>query len=105
MVGRAIQYNKIHLAVNVIIDQLAFDLSENQAISVRRFGTLSPYVRKGRTAYNVSTGEMHETDNTTLVKFHAHESFTLLLQDKKVRFRKNLQKTGSEEKGKKNLDY
>ena len=97
-VGRAIPYNKIHQVLNVIVDQLALDLSENQTVSVRRFGTLAPYVRQSRIAHNIATGEIRETGITTRVKFHPHESFLSLLQDKKVRFRRILRKTEDEEK-------
>lgn len=68
----------------------------NQIVSVRRFGTLSPHERPSHLARDLSTGKVRELPATKSVKMHPHESFLALLADKKDRFRK--QETGIEEK-------
>jgi nucleoid DNA-binding protein len=85
--------------VGVIIEQVARDLVNDQIVSARRFGTLSPHCRPGHLAHNLSTGRVRELSSSRSVKFHPHESFLLLLADREERFRGERQrKSGTEKK-------
>lgn len=71
----------------MIIDQLSNDLVENHVVTVRRFGTLSPVFRSGYTANDISKHEVRQLDGFCTVRFHPHESFRALIQDRKSNFR------------------
>jgi nucleoid DNA-binding protein len=63
------------------------DLINDQIVTVRHFGTLSPHTRPGHKANDVSSGAVRELSDTRSVRFHPHESFLSLLLDRLDRFR------------------
>jgi nucleoid DNA-binding protein len=75
--------------VNIIIEQVAKDLINNQIVSAKHFGTLSPYLNATHLAHDLSTGQVRELPTSKSVKFHPHESFLSLLVDREERFRGN----------------
>lgn len=83
----AIPYRTVHHAVGVIIDQIAHDLLDDQVVSARHFGTLSPHSRPGHLAHNIVTGKIRELPASRSVKFHPHDSFLSLLADREDHFR------------------
>jgi len=85
--GGAISYRTVHYAVGVIIDQIANDLLNDQVVSARHFGTLSPYCVRGHLAHDLFTKKIRELPDSRSVKFHAHESFLSLLGDREGHFR------------------
>jgi nucleoid DNA-binding protein len=85
--GGSISHRKIYQAVGIIIEQIANDLVNDQVVTARRFGTLSPHVRRAHLAYNVRTGMIRKLRSIKSVKFHPHEAFTSLIQDRQERFR------------------
>lgn len=86
----AIPYRTIAYALNVIIEQMAKEIIEDRIISVRRFGTLSPYSIPGHLAHDLSSGEVRTLPTKRSVKFHPHESFLFLLRDREDRFRERI---------------
>ena len=91
----AVPYRTIHHAVGLIIDQIVQDLLQDQAVSVRYFGTLSPHSRLGHLAHDLSTGKVRELPVSRSVKFHAHSSLLALLQDRQEHFRETNAKAGT----------
>jgi nucleoid DNA-binding protein len=85
--GGSIPHIKISRAIGIIIEQLSNDLVNDQVVTVRNFGTLSPHLRIAHLAYNVSKGTSMEISAVRSVKFHAHESFKNLILDSQERFR------------------
>ena len=83
----AIPYRSIHHAVSVIIDQIANDLINDQVVSARHFGTLSPHSRAAHLAHDLSTGKVRELPSSRSVKFHPHDSLLSLLADREDHFR------------------
>ena len=84
--GGAVPFRKIYQAVGIIIEQIASDLANDQVVTVRRFGTLSPHVRQPHAAHNVSTGEICRLGSKRSVKFHPHEAFSGLIRERQERF-------------------
>jgi nucleoid DNA-binding protein len=75
-------------ALEVLIEELSKDLIDDVPISVKNFGTLSPYLYHGHFAYNVQTGERYNMKPFRTVKFNSHESFTNLVKDRIDNFKK-----------------
>lgn len=71
----------------MIVEHIAQDLVEDRVVSVRRFGTLSPHLRRGHLAFNLSSGKVRRLSDYRSVKFHPHEFFSTLLADREDRFR------------------
>jgi nucleoid DNA-binding protein len=87
--GGSISYRKIYQAVGIIIEQIASDLINDQVVTVRRFGTLSPHLRIAHLAYNVSTCVSRWLKPRKSVKFHAHDAFRSLIRERQERFRQH----------------
>jgi nucleoid DNA-binding protein len=85
--GGSISYRRIYQAVGIIIEQITSDLVNDQVVTVRRFGTLSPHVRSSHMANDVSTGVVRKLGSRRSVKFHAHDAFKGLIQERQERFR------------------
>jgi nucleoid DNA-binding protein len=85
--GGVIPYRTVHQAVGVIIEQISNDLLNDQVVSARHFGTLSPHVRPGHRAHNIFTGKIRELPSSRSVKLHPHDSFLSLLTDREDHFR------------------
>ena len=90
-IGKVIRYKSILQILGVIVSQISQDLVENRTISVRRFGTLSPYLRHGHLANDLSQGVVRHLPPRRSVKFHPHQSFLALLEERYVRFRQKKQ--------------
>lgn len=75
-------------SVNVICEELAESLIENEAITVKNFGTLNPYLFHAHRGYNVQTGIVQEYPEFWSVKFHTHDSFQKLMEEKRDYFSK-----------------
>lgn len=86
----AIPYRSIYYAVNVIVQEMAKEIILDRVISVKRFGTLSPYSIPGHLANDIMSGEVREIPTVRSVKFHPHESFLSLIKDRKDGFRKKV---------------
>ena len=82
-----ISYRKMYHSVSVIIDAISKDLVDNQIVTVRCFGTLSPYTRPGHIANDLSQGKLRTLQPKKSVRFHPSESFLNLLVDRQERFR------------------
>ena len=85
-------------AVGLIINQLTADLVDDQTVSARNFGTLSPYLIKGHLAHDISTGEVRELEGALGVRLHPHEAFRLLLSDRREKFQQTTAENRSEKK-------
>lgn len=70
-------------AVTIIIEQLAKDLVEDFVVTVRRFGTLSPYVVQEHTYVDLTTREVTTSPARRSVKFHVHEAFQKLISERR----------------------
>jgi nucleoid DNA-binding protein len=85
--GGSISYRRIYQAVGLIVDQVSNDLVNDQVVTAKRFGTLSPHVRRAHVAHNVSNGEIRSLMQTRSVKFHPHEAFGELIREREKLFR------------------
>ena len=88
--GGSISNRKIYHAVGIIIEQITSDLVSDQVVTVRKFGTLSPHLRMSHLANNVRTGVVRKLCSRRSVKFHPHEAFSDLIQERQERFRKRV---------------
>lgn len=79
-------FRKIYQAVGIIIEQITSDLVNDQVVTVRRFGTLSPHVRRAHLAHNISTGVVMKLSSKRSVKFHPHDAFRGLIRERQERF-------------------
>ena len=85
--GGGISYRRIYSAIGIIINQIASDLVDDQVVTVRNFGTLSPHVRRSHLAHNVGTGVVRSLSSRRSVKFHPHEAFNGLIRERQERFK------------------
>ena len=85
----AIPYRRIYDCVSKIIEEIKSDLLQDQAVSVRRFGTLSPYTIKSHKANDVTTGEVRVLPPKKSVKLHSHDSFSELISERQESFKKD----------------
>jgi nucleoid DNA-binding protein len=85
-IGGSIPFNKIYQSVGLITEQISSDLISDQMVSVRNFGTLSPYVRVPHIAHNVNEGRLWCVKANRSVTFHPHEAFQSLIQDRREKF-------------------
>jgi nucleoid DNA-binding protein len=74
--GGTLPRRDISDAVAVLFELLEKDVVADRAVSVHNFGTLSPYLYPSRWARDVVSQEMRYTSPVRTVKFHAHVSFT-----------------------------
>lgn len=58
--------------INSMLDVMKEELREDRVISVKNFGTLSPYVYHGHNAFNVVSGEKVYVAPFRTVRFHPH---------------------------------
>ena len=72
----------------MICEELAESLIENEAITIKNFGTLNPYLFHSHRGYNVQTGIVQEYPEFWSVKFHTHDAFQKLMEEKREYFSK-----------------
>lgn len=80
-------HRTLYRCICIIIDQVTNDLAENHVVTVRRFGTLSPFFRSGHTSYDVSQHRVRYSEGFFTVSFHPHESFRTLIRERERNFR------------------
>lgn len=85
--GGSLSYRRIYQAVGLIVEQVANDLVNDQVVTARRFGTLSPYTRCSHVAHNVINGEIRSLQTKRSVKFHPHVAFVELIREREMKFR------------------
>ena len=49
----SLPHRKIYQAIGIIVEQIASDLVNDQVVTARKFGTLSPHIRVAHFAHNV----------------------------------------------------
>ena len=86
--GRAIPLRDVRSAVDVIVEEVVSALIQDIPVTVKNFGTLSPYQYHGHAAKHVGTGRMVEVKAFRTVKLNAADSFLKLLKDRRDRFEK-----------------
>ena len=82
-------FRQVYQAIGIIIEQITSDLINDQVVTVRRFGTFSPHVRRAHLAHNVCTGVIRSLGLVKSVKFHPHEAFTNLIHERQECFLQN----------------
>jgi nucleoid DNA-binding protein len=85
--GKGVSLRKVYQAVGTIIEQIATDLVNDEVVTVRRFGTLSPHMRHAHLANNVNSGTVQQVAAKRSVKFHPHEAFKWLIRERQKNFR------------------
>jgi nucleoid DNA-binding protein len=83
-----IKYVDVLKAVTIIIEQLAKDLVDDLVVTVRRFGTLSPYVVQEHTYVDFTTKAVTKSPSKRSVKLHAHEAFKKLIAERRGMLKK-----------------
>jgi nucleoid DNA-binding protein len=86
--GRAIPVRDVRSAVDVTVEEVASALVQDVPVTVKNFGTLSPYQYHGHAAKHVGTGRTIEVKAFRTVKLNAAEAFLKLLLERKERFEK-----------------
>lgn len=76
--GKSIKKATIYDSVAIIFDKIIEDLANSQIVSVKNFGTLSPYIRKSRICLDVASGKIRPTRTKRLVRFRASANFLKL---------------------------
>lgn len=61
-------------------------LLENSEISIKNFGTLSPYVLASHRAFNVVSGQINHAPKFCSVRFHPHFEFKRLIAERRKKF-------------------
>lgn len=82
----AIPPKVIYSAIEIICNNVSYDLVENSIVSVENFGTLSPYVFHGHKASDVCSEGFVEIQPFRSVKLNPHRQFELMIQKKKSDF-------------------
>lgn len=84
--NKIISKPKIKKSIDIIINSLADELIEKKSISIKNFGTFSPYLFKGHKSFNVNTGNFIYIDSFLNIKFRTHYSFNKIILLKKKKF-------------------
>jgi nucleoid DNA-binding protein len=87
--GRAIPIRVVRSAVDVLLDEIAGCLVQDVPVTIRNFGTLSPFQYHGHPAQHVGTGRMVEVKAFRSVKLHGAEAFLRLLSERREQFEKS----------------
>ena len=82
--NKALSKRKINDSINVICDVLIQELLANNAVSVKNFGTLSPYLFHEHIGMNVSSGRLQKISSFRSVKFHPHHTFITLIANRRA---------------------
>lgn len=90
--GRSLKRSIIRDAINVVCSMLEEDLLEDRSVSVKNFGTFSPYFFHGHIGYNVAHGKMQAVKAFRDIRFHPHATFLRLLELRRKSF---LEREGS----------
>lgn len=80
-------HRSLYRCLGIIIDQVTNDLVEDHVVTVRRFGTLSPFFRLGHVTHDISQNRFRKLEGFCTVRFHPHESFRTLLKERERNFR------------------
>jgi len=81
--GKTLSKNQIYDVVTVICDYLSEELIENRSVSIKNFGTLSPYMFHGHEGIDVSSGNMRYVEEFRSVKFRPHHVLWRLVKRKR----------------------
>lgn len=68
------------------MEQIRSDLLNNHSVTVEKFGTLTPTMRQGHMANDLSKEEVVLLESSKTVKFYPHDSFVKILLDRKKEF-------------------
>jgi len=82
----AISKNQIYDIITVICDYCSDELYNNRSITIKKFGTLSPYLFHGHEGLNIARAEMQYVDEFRTVKFRPHHILRRLVQRKRKKF-------------------
>ena len=78
----------IHDVVTIAVDYIVNEVKEDRAVSVKYFGTFSPFRFKDRRGMNISTKKLAIVKGFNSLKFRAHSVFNSLLKKKRKKFQK-----------------
>ena len=87
--GRVIPTRDIRSAVDVIVEEVVSSLVQDVPVTVKNFGTLSPYQYHGHAAKHVGTGRIINVKAFRTVKLNPAEAFWKLLSERRERFEKS----------------
>lgn len=85
-----IPFDHVYAAIKIIQEEVAYSLVNDIPVTVKNFGTLSPYVWPGHKAGYWAGKEgkgPQETKPTRRIKLHPHENFKRLIELKKEEFK------------------
>lgn len=81
-----VKKSDIRFAINIIINEIRNELINKRSISIKNFGTLTPYLFQAHKGINMFTKKIEMFPKTWSVKFHAHVGFLKLLELAKEKF-------------------
>lgn len=85
---KLIKKQDIEHALDIICQELPDFIAENNSVSIKNFGTFSPYIYRGYFSKGIHTGETHWYKPFWTVKFHPHLNLTRLIKAGKEKFKK-----------------
>lgn len=79
--GKSISRKDVEKIVFALIKHMSKTLLEDYTpISIKNFGTFSPYILSGHVGFNVQRGKLVRTQDYQTVKFNPHYSFLKTLR-------------------------
>lgn len=87
--GESVTTRLINDVIDLTIDYIGNELLNNRTVSIRYFGTFTPYKMEGGTVKSVYTGEYIPYEPKIGIKFRPHDVFKVILSRKS---RENLEK-------------
>lgn len=86
--GGAVDKKDIYGAISIICNEISTAMIENRAVSIKNFGTFSPYLHPGRLSHDVHLGKLAQQKPFRRFKFYPHHNFIRLLKDRRANFLK-----------------
>ena len=84
----SVKFSYIREAIDILCNELVESLSEHEAVTIRNFGTLNPYLHLSHAVFNIQSERIEHCPQFWSVKFHAHDSFQKLLLERREDFKK-----------------
>jgi len=78
----------IKKSIDILIESIVLEFLNKNSISIKNFGTFSPYLFKGHNSYNVNNGEFLHINSFISIKFRPNYIFKKILESKRNFFKK-----------------
>lgn len=86
--NKSISKKYIHDVVNIISNYISEEICNDRSVSIKNFGTFSPYIFHEHMAYDVCTGMKRFIPAFKSVKFRIHSEFQAILNKRRASMKK-----------------